>query len=314
MLRRRRGHSPQSGGASILLPDDRTDGNCGLIAPVPVAHRQHVIKQTRGRRMKVSDSFVMAGGHRLNVRVLGDMISDRPTLVFLHGGLDCIAMWRGLPEALVAATGMPALVYERWGHGQSDPLTLPKVPDHRLNEADGTLAEMLRAFDIRSALLVGHSYGGCLALLAAALHPDVVRAAVAIAPQLVMHPAAHVGLESALAAWQSGKLRRSLEKYHGANTENLFLGWIGEVETENPAIQARYEELLRAIRRPVYVLVGDQDEYGYQPNFDLIERTVPGEYRTLEVLPGGGHHPHWHNLDGVVARLRPVLEMYGDAA
>ncbi len=186
--------------------------------------------------MKVSDGFVIAGGHRLNARVLGDIVANHPTLVFLHGGLDCIAMWRGLPEALVAGTGMPALVYERWGHGQSDPLTLPKVPEHRLNEADGTLKEMLGAFGIRSALLVGHSYGGCLALLAAALHPDVVRAAVAIAPQLVMHPAAHAGLERAMAAWHSGKLRRSLEKYHGANTENLFLGWIGEVEADLPAI------------------------------------------------------------------------------
>ena len=228
--------------------------------------------------------------------------------MFLHGGLDCIPMRRGLPEALVPATGMPALVYERWGHGQSDPLTLPKPPEHRLNEADGTLAEILRVFDIRDALLVGHSYGGCLALLAAALHPNVVRAAVAIAPQLVMHSAARAGLERAMEAWHSGKLRRSLEKYHGANTENLFLGWIGEVDTELPAIQARYEELLRAIRRPVYVLVGDSDDYGYQPNLDLIERTVPAQFRTLEVLPGGLHHPHWHDLEGVATRIVPVLK------
>jgi pimeloyl-ACP methyl ester carboxylesterase len=256
--------------------------------------------------VKTTDRFVVAGGHRLNTRVLGDIVPAQPTLVFLHGGLDCIPLWRGLPEALVAATGRPALVYERWGHGQSDPLILPKVAEHRLNEAGPTLAELLQAFDIRSALLVGHSYGGCLALLATALHPERIKAAVAIAPQLVMHPAAQEGLARAVAAWESGKLGRSLEKYHGANTERLFQGWISEIG--DATIQARYEALLRAIRRPVHVLVGDGDEYGYQPNLDLIERTVPAHYRTLEVLPGGRHHPHWHDLDGVVARLVPFLK------
>ena len=96
--------------------------------------------------MRTTDRFVVAGGHRLNTRVLGDIVPAEPTLVFLHGGLDCIPLWRGLPEALVAATGRPALLYERWGHGQSDPLILPKVAEHRLNEAGPTLAELLQAF------------------------------------------------------------------------------------------------------------------------------------------------------------------------
>jgi pimeloyl-ACP methyl ester carboxylesterase len=126
-----------------------------------------------------------------------------------------------------------------------------------------------------------------------------------------MHPAAQEGLAGAVAAWESGKLARSLEKYHGANTERLFQGWISEIG--DATIQARYEALLRAIRRPVHVLVGDADEYGYQPNLDLIERTVPAHYRALEVLPGGRHHPHWHDLDGVVARLVPFLKPQCDA-
>src|SRR5690606_13326466 len=182
------------------------------------------------RQMQAEDFTLVAGGHRLNARRLGAVIPGQPTLVFLHGGLDCIALWRGLPEAVVAATGLAALSYERWGHGGSDRLTLPKRPDHRLNEAGPILGEVFAGAGIDRAILVGHSYGGCLALLGTALHPRVVCGAVAIAPQLVMHEAAREGLQRAIAAWESGKLRDSLAKYHGGNTQALFEGWIAETE------------------------------------------------------------------------------------
>jgi len=253
----------------------------------------------------VEDFTLVAGGHRLNARRLGAVIPGQPTLVFLHGGLDCIALWRGLPEAVVAATGLAALIYERWGHGGSDRLTLPKLPEHRLNEAGPTLGEVLAGAGVDRAILVGHSYGGCLALLGTALHPRVVCGAVAIAPQLVMHAAAREGLQRAIAAWESGKLRDSLAKYHGGNTEALFEGWIAE--TEDAAMEARYEALLGTIDRPVRVLVGARDEYGYRPNLDLIERAVAPRWRAIEVVADWRHHPHWHDLEGVAARVAAAV-------
>lgn len=252
-------------------------------------------------RLQAEDLSLVAGGHRLNARLLGEVMPGQPTLVFLHGGLDCIAMWRGLPEAVVAATGLAALIYERWGHGGSDRLTLPKHPDHRLNEAGPSLGDVFAGAGIERAILIGHSYGGCLALLGTALHPQAVCGAVAIAPQLVMHEAAREGLQRAIAAWQSGKLRDSLAKYHGSNTEALFEGWIAE--TQDAAMEARYEALLGDINRPVRVLVGARDEYGYRPNLDMIERAVGPRWRSIEVVAGWRHHPHWHDLDGVAARV-----------
>ena len=255
--------------------------------------------------VQAQDLSLIAGGHRLDARLLGAVVPGRPTLVFLHGGLDCIAMWRGLPEAVVAASCLAALIYERWGHGGSDRLILPKRPDHRLNEAGPTLADVFAGAGIDRAILVGHSYGGCLALLGAALHPRVVCGAVAIAPQLVMHEAAREGLRRAIAAWESGKLRDSLAKYHGGNTEALFEGWIAE--TEDAAMEARYEALLGDITRPVRVLVGAEDEYGYQPNLDMIERAVDPQWRAIEVVAGWRHHPHWHDLAGVAARVAAAI-------
>lgn len=46
--------------------------------------------------------------------------AEAPTLVFLHEGLGCVAMWRDFPERLGVETGCGALVYSRAGYGKSD--------------------------------------------------------------------------------------------------------------------------------------------------------------------------------------------------
>lgn len=51
---------------------------------------------------------------------------SKPTLVFLHEGLGCVAMWREFPEQLANLTTCPALVYSRQGYGYSDPCPLPR--------------------------------------------------------------------------------------------------------------------------------------------------------------------------------------------
>src|SRR5581483_1820122 len=43
-------------------------------------------------------------------------------LVFLHEGLGSIRQWRDFPAKLSEAAGLPALVYDRYGYGQSDVL------------------------------------------------------------------------------------------------------------------------------------------------------------------------------------------------
>ena len=40
-----------------------------------------------------------------------------PTLVFLHEGLGSISQWRDFPARIVEGTGLPAIVYARYGHG-----------------------------------------------------------------------------------------------------------------------------------------------------------------------------------------------------
>ncbi len=72
-----------------------------------------------------------AAGHRLHAEhLIPPRAAAGPTLVFLHEGLGSIGQWRGFPEQLCAQTGLPGLVYERWGYGRSEPLVGPRPDDY----------------------------------------------------------------------------------------------------------------------------------------------------------------------------------------
>ena len=65
---------------------------------------------------------VHAAGRSLNYEWVGSGGQGSPALVFLHEGLGSIRQWRDFPAKVSAATGCRALVYDRYGYGQSDVL------------------------------------------------------------------------------------------------------------------------------------------------------------------------------------------------
>src|SRR4051794_29742206 len=85
-----------------------------------------------------------------------------PTLMLLHEGLGCVALWRDVPERLAAATGCGVFAYSRFGYGQSDPVSLPRPMTYMHDEALEVLPKVLDAAGVRQAILVGHSDGGSI--------------------------------------------------------------------------------------------------------------------------------------------------------
>src|SRR5207237_403451 len=117
-----------------------------------------------------------------------------PTLVFLHEGLGCVAMWRDFPERLAGETGCGALVYSRAGYGNSDPIELPRPVGFMHKEALVTLPQVLEAFEIREAILIGHSDGGSISIIHAGGTSDPrLRGLILEAPHVFVE---EVGLES----------------------------------------------------------------------------------------------------------------------
>lgn len=106
--------------------------------------------------------------------------SSGPRVVMVHGsaqGSDVGGDKHFTRQRALADRGWQLLVPDRPGHGRSPS---PGRPDDA--QADGKLmAEMLED----GAHLVGHSFGGCVALAAAAMRPQAVRSLTLIEPATV---------------------------------------------------------------------------------------------------------------------------------
>ncbi|MEO7651373.1 MAG: alpha/beta hydrolase [Bryobacteraceae bacterium] len=161
-------------------------------------------------------SFVEAAGVRLAFMRIG---APGPTLVFLHEGLGSIAQWRDFPESLARATGFGALVYERQGHGASDPLAGPRTARYLHDEALIVLPAVLSATGIGDAVLIGHSDGGSIALIYAGdevARRDVkLRGVITEAAHVMVEEESLAGIRAAKKAYATTDLAQRLARYHG---------------------------------------------------------------------------------------------------
>lgn len=245
--------------------------------------------------------MIEAGGHRLAVRRLGDWTPADPVLVLLHEGLGSISMWRDFPDALVRATGRSALVYDRYGHGQSEPLVPPRPQDFLEIEAEATLPALLAATGIERPILVGHSDGGTIALLYAAAFPDRPVACVAVAAHVLFEPMMRTGVSGVAERWRTdADFRERLGRHHGA-AEPMVHGW---ADTWLAPERASWQILdrLPAITCPVLVVQGDGDEHGTDRQVRAILDGVGGPAERF-IVPGCGHVPHHEAREPVVERL-----------
>lgn len=224
---------------------------------------------------------------------------DRPALVFLHEGLGSIDLWRGVPDEIHERLGGPiVLTYARHGHGFSAPAEMPRPPTYMHHEADIVLPELLDAFDLTRPILVGHSDGASIALLAAGR--GVASAVVCLAPHVFVEDQSIAGIEAARDTFERTDLATKLARYH-ADPVATFRGW-NDVWLSEPFRHWNIEDRLPAIDVPLLLVQGTADEYGTLAQIDAIAEAVAGECERL-VLDGAGHSPHLDARVEVVTRI-----------
>lgn len=212
-----------------------------------------------------------------------------PALVFLHHGLGSVSLWRDFPRQLCEATGLPALLYDRLNHGRSLPSTEEPGVDRHHKEAT-ILLHLLEQEQLRDFVLIGHSDGGTIALLYAAL-PN------AIPPMGIISEAAHIfvegitraGIRDTVDAFRP-TLRQRMIRHHGGKTDALFWNWAGS--WLSPAFDSwNIRSELPKVLCPVWALQGADDEYGSIAQLDGIASGVSGPVRT-QLIPACAHEPH----------------------
>ena len=235
--------------------------------------------------------FLQIDGHNLEFTWHGPGPDEAPTLVFLHEGLGCVALWRDFPAKLAAATGCGACVYSRLGYGKSDPCKLPRPIRFMHTEGLEVLPRVLAAAGIQDCILVGHSDGGSIAIVYAGGTPAVpLRGLITAAAHVFCEQLSVDSIALARVQYERHDLRQKLEKYHGTNTKFAFRGW-NDVWLHPDFMQWNIEEYLPGIKVPMLAIQGVDDQYGTAAQIEAIAAQTGPRTQTL-MLPDCRHAPH----------------------
>jgi pimeloyl-ACP methyl ester carboxylesterase len=249
--------------------------------------------------------YVRAAGRSLAYEWIGEARNGSPALVFLHEGLGSIRQWRDFPAKVAAATGCRALVYDRYGYGESDVLAEPRRTVRFMHdEALDALPEIISSLKVEKPILVGHSDGASIALIhAGAGH--AVRGVVAMAPHVFIEPVCLSSIRAATEAFENTDLAQKLGRYH-RDARKTFYGWADvwlDPDFKGWDIRADY---LPGVRSPVLAIQGHDDEYGTMAQLDEIARRVRGPCELLK-LDNCGHAPFRDQPETVLTTIKQFI-------
>jgi pimeloyl-ACP methyl ester carboxylesterase len=227
-------------------------------------------------------------GHRIEYERIDVAGALRPTLVLLHEGLGSIAMWRDFPSRVAHASGCNALVYSRYGYGNSAPLQGPRGVRYMHDEALLALPELLMKLDIEAPILLGHSDGGSIALIHAGARLRSVAAVATLAAHVMVEEISVASITAAKTAYETTGLRARLAHYH-ADVDSAFCGW-NRIWLHPDFRTWNIEEYLPHISCPVLAIQGEDDEYGTMEQMKRIGSQVR-DVALLE-LEDCRHSPH----------------------
>jgi pimeloyl-ACP methyl ester carboxylesterase len=254
---------------------------------------------------------------------IASCIGERPTVVLLHSSASSSRQWSGLIAQLVDRFDAHAVDFH--GHGAR--------PDWHgsglLTLADEVALVEPVLHAAGSVHLVGHSYGGAVALKLAEMHPHAVRSVAVYEP--VLFPwLFSTELEAAVARDVldvANDIRQALHRrsYSGA-AEPFVDYWSGPgtwaqmpparrqtIAPRMPAVLAQFHALFREAfslqsmraTMPVLSLSGAQSPRSTQRIAQILRWKLPAA--TCEVLPGMGHMGPITHADIVSRRIERFL-------
>lgn len=261
--------------------------------------------------MIVEDSFVDLSGVRLFTRKLIPdgccRDKEKPIVIFLHEGLGSVKQWKDFPEKFIEKCRLPVLLYDRMGYGKSSPRKEKRGLDY-IHREEQLLSLLIRKLSLKKYYLLGHSEGGSLALIHAALHPDGLLKVITLSANTEHEPRIIPGIKSVRKQYEkpNSKLKQALQKYHGAHCDDVFYAWCDTwMATSFQSWNIKAE--LSRIKVPILAFHGSNDQYTSLQQIENIRQLVPAE-KEIHILDQCSHHPHFDHPVKVLDFIRNFTE------
>lgn len=243
---------------------------------------------------------------------------DSPTIFILHGWGSSSERWAGVIE-LLSHAGYDVLAPDLPGFGQSVP---PPVP-WNVEEYAAWASAFLDSLNVRPLLIVGHSFGGRVAIRLLQQHPDLAQGLVLCASSGLKHPktlkqrianfAAQAGKRlfsfSPLAPLQTlarRALYRSIGEYDYYRTSGIMRETFQRVNEHDIAPG------LETFAHPTLLIWGDQDQATPLADAHRFHELITNS--RLEILPGAGHRVYHEQMEafcGLVAGFAAQISKEG---
>lgn len=232
-------------------------------------------------------------------------------IVLVHGLMVSVDAWAPIFEELVAA-GHKVIAYDLRGHGGSG------VGDDgwAMEQLGKDLRSVLEHFDVRDAIVVGHSMGGMATQTFALEHPDIARervAGIVLAStsaggifDIPQNKAQLAALKAGLAEWliahkMHGPLLASIN--FGRNPRASQVKGLNALHGATESDTIRHAPLtlepfdvrssLKDFKIPTLVIHGKQDKTLLPEGAQLLADEIPGA--KLEWMETVGHMAHWED-------------------
>jgi proline iminopeptidase len=230
------------------------------------------------------------------------------SLICLHGGMGVDSSYLKQPAIInLASETRRVIIYDQRGHGQSE-RTGSVTYSHQTWCED--LRSLARGRQIKKFALLGHSYGGFLALDFALKHPHLLSHLILVgtsAGPVSPEPPPKIENDEDLARFYKDQWPAFFagEGRHWDVFDCLTFSataFMAAFKRELP--QFNLAEQVAALRMPVLLVAGEQDHFA--PDMKFLHQRIEGS--ELDVIPGAGHFPFLDNPERFQGSLARFLQ------